>query len=1153
MTARDPLARSYGRDMADVIRSLDAACAGGLAGPKSSFECEERKPTWGNMLAKLKVSSDDADDSSMPQSSSRSGLLALLPGKKSAPAYSLPAGQGGGSLSPCKAHVLQHEKLSALSESETPPTQIQHLALQALNAVANGGQKKEPRLDVKAHVMSPCQPSVLSTWQCAHIGDDVMERDYVVGEPAESRAMSPAITGARLSPHPAVNPKAYWHSNGEEGNTDSTLVEIEDFKEKYAPPSVPMMSSETNDPSLRHATSESSIRTTATTIQRMAPVVPPPIHLSKVRTVNPDCSPLTYVSKPKCSPAYPASPDDPNWPFALERAKASVKADRKQTACQGRAQKRLQKQVRKPAREGRIEDARQLVAKGNKFGWMPKKDYAEMTLDKLETVGWAIDEEMTEPSSGKLKKLIKHTGADVAMDRTAKQAFFQKRRFLIRPATEAVDSEGQNAEKPEAVDDLAAARESELRKAMEERAKTASDEVVDCLSDIIGDEEVNQRLIESPQPDGPSAEWNRMLGRDSDGESTAYASTAAEREKTYQTLCEPSVGDEQPIGLGITNLDGNDNSARRGKAAPLSMRARISAEYSPSEVSDFMRDMNEEMRRSREASSIFPCSVEAPETPERTVSPCPTQPSVLQVKCSPDGKLLRDGSFGQKILEASDKRALQLKHAHPAMRDKTSIIGGNGEDTMRVPLIALEDVDEESSVTELITPSGGDETIDGEKNGCFKSECDSKLQVQIPEGVSHGSNLDLFSISRYDDDHISLLRVSLLQEAERIDHEDKREALYPRPMLEHIRPVSAFDFGDDEEDEERAETILISQKPSCTSAVGRHCVGQATALPEITAYTSRLSDVFGIGCIERNTTSMVIGSERVKNDEEKFKLENLTMHTTKGLYTDEDGVEWIDNPDYKPEPTAGTVEPGENGFAEQTAPKPSGHPATHIDIDDVLTQYQNCLALSPSPSASTSGSSGRDTVVNRDMQAMREDVGLSPLKLPAHDFSYKHPCHAFLLNTEKAMCFGAHGAPLTALTPVPDDAFETPSHDKAVRTSYRHLDDKYFQPCSTPAVSKPQICSRCAKLCCIYAESLLLSSIPGRNRLHEEIRAKAEETAVNLRSVYPQGLEVFDTFLTCEECSLLVCPQCAVMCEELLCRQVMCKKCGSHGRCSLHD
>ena len=87
-------------------------------------------------------------------------------------------------------------------------------------------------------------------------------------------------------------------------------------------------------------------------------------------------------------------------------------------------------------------------------------------------------------------------------------------------------------------------------------------------------------------------------------------------------------------------------------------------------------------------------------------------------------------------------------------------------------------------------------------------------------------------------------------------------------------------------------------------------------------------------------------------------------------------------------------------------------------------------------------------------------------------------------------------------------------------------------------------CENCAKFCCAYAENVFASTIFTRTEYAEYARQEAEMKAQKLRSLYPNGIEEYSTFLTCMECSRTVCPSCATVCEESLCRQVICKEHG---------
>ncbi|KAK3113425.1 hypothetical protein LTR53_009294 [Teratosphaeriaceae sp. CCFEE 6253] len=88
------------------------------------------------------------------------------------------------------------------------------------------------------------------------------------------------------------------------------------------------------------------------------------------------------------------------------------------------------------------------------------------------------------------------------------------------------------------------------------------------------------------------------------------------------------------------------------------------------------------------------------------------------------------------------------------------------------------------------------------------------------------------------------------------------------------------------------------------------------------------------------------------------------------------------------------------------------------------------------------------------------------------------------------------------------------------------------------------------RVCCARAESML-------KRRSQQLKAyfATKERPLDLRDFYPTTIDEYGTFTTCSDCSRIVCPRCAVLCGEALCRQVMCGDCGkgADGRCDYHE
>ena len=224
---------------------------------------------------------------------------------------------------------------------------------------------------------------------------------------------------------------------------------------------------------------------------------------------------------------------------------------------------------------------------------------------------------------------------------------------------------------------------------------------------------------------------------------------------------------------------------------------------------------------------------------------------------------------------------------------------------------------------------------------------------------------------------------------------------------------------------------------------------------------------------------------------------------------------------------------------------PPAKPNLDIDIDDVIAQWQN----SPSSSTASPAVSTPTMARNHSLQALRNDMGLPPLRIRRGEGEPQHPNHIFAFNTENMMCRQIH-TPVVLPPKMPD-------LPQGKEVSFSSIPDKHITKASSGADSPTKIklprCAKCPNFCCVYADLLLTSTIKSRTAAQEHVRCEALVKLGGLRGRYPNGIEEYSTFLTCSECSCEVCPSCAIVCDELLCRQVVCKNCEADGKCPLHN
>jgi hypothetical protein len=182
-----------------------------------------------------------------------------------------------------------------------------------------------------------------------------------------------------------------------------------------------------------------------------------------------------------------------------------------------------------------------------------------------------------------------------------------------------------------------------------------------------------------------------------------------------------------------------------------------------------------------------------------------------------------------------------------------------------------------------------------------------------------------------------------------------------------------------------------------------------------------------------------------------------------------------------------------------------------------------------------------------DLSALRREVGLDAAQLPGPQ-SVKHPNHPFTWHHEKVMCYAVHN-PLNAQPSLPAIPENQP-------VDMGRLNSKHFS--NSPSKGKivgVKVCACCGTHCCRFAH-LFNNSKKATNKdvAEENMRMKAEQRVDKLRAYHPNGIEEYDTFLTCLQCKRKVCPGCSTKCFEPLCGAIICTDCTPEsGVCPVHD
>ncbi|KAK5129645.1 hypothetical protein LTR08_003007 [Meristemomyces frigidus] len=429
---------------------------------------------------------------------------------------------------------------------------------------------------------------------------------------------------------------------------------VQAFKNRYPAPPTPPSPTKVQGRSLQSSKSDSSMRTVAT----MAPSVAPSKRSKEVRIVNPDVSPLTYISK-SANSTFPSSPEDPNWLPALQYVKrlmADDKAKEDQKAREEVVKKKASpKQLLEAERQERIKAGTLLINRSSVYGLTPTKDLSKMTEEELELYGSLVQEEIAKGDLPKgINKLFKKEGAKQA--RILKLAYLGQQMSHVGRATRAkAQKQMDAAQQAEAngEDEEAGIHISEALRMLE------CDDSGGSSNRVESDEVVPQEQTEKVWLDDLKNTLNR-----SPGHSTEYGEEAEERAKALKALSALTPTDSassspQAVGLGITHMN-EAMSAREFGVARLSIG------------DDSQLSLPEAESSGSDAESSYSRNTDG------MVSPCNLSPLKVPSSSRLPADRLKNGkgftpdrsraSFLRKIIDLSQERALQLNSSHPAMR-----------------------------------------------------------------------------------------------------------------------------------------------------------------------------------------------------------------------------------------------------------------------------------------------------------------------------------------------------------------------------------------------------------------------------------------------------------------------------------------------------
>ena len=183
-----------------------------------------------------------------------------------------------------------------------------------------------------------------------------------------------------------------------------------------------------------------------------------------------------------------------------------------------------------------------------------------------------------------------------------------------------------------------------------------------------------------------------------------------------------------------------------------------------------------------------------------------------------------------------------------------------------------------------------------------------------------------------------------------------------------------------------------------------------------------------------------------------------------------------------------------------------------------------------------------------DVEALRSEVSLSSLRLASGPDSPKHPHHPFTWDHQKIMCRFIHN-PMNVQPEIPKIPFNQ-------RINMSRVGSQYFNTSPIkPQMAEAKMCDSCGTFCCRYTNLIVTSKIAKSIDIKEQsVREKAEQNVKMLRTLHPNGIEEYDTFVDCAQCGHHVCPNCAEKCTESLCQAIVCADCsGPTGVCPVHN
>ena len=175
-----------------------------------------------------------------------------------------------------------------------------------------------------------------------------------------------------------------------------------------------------------------------------------------------------------------------------------------------------------------------------------------------------------------------------------------------------------------------------------------------------------------------------------------------------------------------------------------------------------------------------------------------------------------------------------------------------------------------------------------------------------------------------------------------------------------------------------------------------------------------------------------------------------------------------------------------------------------------------------------------------EIQRLRTALGMAPLINRERDGS-RHPNHLYAWETERIMCRYVHN---------PENIYPNPESFPVGRTSDLRA-SHFIRPILYPhAWRDVEACDLCGRPCCFFASTQSGAAKHGTHLVNPEAQEKSAAKRRLLQTLYPNGIEEYDTFLQCAACHRRACPHCCRLCTHPLCRSPICTDCNPRSRSS---